>query len=94
MDDKGARLEWKWREYFTRNAVLQGMQDERMGKLKDFQISIGHVGFYESLVLEAGLDDETEEKLRLLIHNHNTFGVEKLLSQLSMDSRIRSIQSP
>ena len=59
--------------------------------LKDFQISIGHVGFYESLVLEAGLDDETEEKLRLLIHNHNTFGVEKLLSQLSMDSRIRSI---
>ena len=39
MDDKGARLEWKWREYFTRNAVLQGMQDERMGKLKDFQIS-------------------------------------------------------
>ena len=32
--------------------------------LKDFQISIGHVGFYESLVLEAGLDDETEEKLR------------------------------
>lgn len=59
--------------------------------LKDFQISIGHVAFYESLVEEAGLDDETEEKLRLLIHNHNPFGVEQLLSGMNIEPRIFSI---
>ncbi len=59
--------------------------------LKDFQISIGHVGFYESLIEEAGLDDETEEKLRVLIHNHNPFGVERLLSDLVIEPKIRSI---
>ncbi len=59
--------------------------------LKDFQISIGHVGFYESLVEEAGLDEETEEKLRILIHNHNPFGVERLLSELDIEPRICSI---
>ena len=59
--------------------------------LKDFQISIGHVAFYESLVEEAGLDDATEEKLRLLIHNHNSFGVEQLLAGTQMDRRILSL---
>lgn len=59
--------------------------------LKDFQISIGHVAFYESLVEEAGLDEETAEKLRLLIHNHNPFGVERLLSDLQIEPGIRTI---
>lgn len=59
--------------------------------LTDFQISIGHAGFYESLVEEAGLDAQTEEKLRILIHNHNPFGVEQLLSGIGMDPRIRTI---
>lgn len=59
--------------------------------LRDFQISIGHVGFYESLVDEAGLDAQTEAKLRLLIHNHNPFGVQQLLSGLQIDLRIREL---
>ena len=59
--------------------------------LKEFQISIGNVGFYESLVEEARIDDQTKEKLRLLIHNHNPFGVEQLLSGFSMDPKIRTI---
>ena len=59
--------------------------------LKDFQISIGHVAFYESLVKEAGLDEMTEEKLRLLIHNHNPFGVEQLLSGMQIEPKIRTI---
>ncbi len=59
--------------------------------LKDFQISIGHVAFYESLVKEAGLDEETEEKLRSLIHNHNPFGVEQLLSGMKIEPRIAKI---
>ena len=59
--------------------------------LKDFQISIGHVGFYESLVGQAGIDGDTEEKLRLLIHNHNSFGVRQLLSGIPIDPKISGI---
>ena len=59
--------------------------------LSDFQISIGHVAFFESLVKEAGIDEETVEHLRILIHNHNTFGVEKLLSSRHIDERIARI---
>ena len=59
--------------------------------LKDFQISVGHAAFYESLVEEAGLDAQTEEKLRLLIHNHNSFGVEQLLSGMRIEPGIRKI---
>ena len=59
--------------------------------LRDFQISIGHVAFFESLVDEAGLGEEIRDRLRLLIRNHNTFGVEKLLGELQIDERIRAI---
>ena len=59
--------------------------------LSDFQISIGHAAFFESLVREAGIDEETVEHLRILIHNHNTFGVEKLLSDKKIDERIARI---
>lgn len=59
--------------------------------LKDFQISVGNVGFFESLVREAGLDEDTEQKLRSLIHNRNTFGVQKLFSEIRIDDRIRDL---
>lgn len=63
----------------------------RSSGLKDFQISIGHVAFYESLVEQAGMDGATQEKLRLLIHNHNPFGVEQLLSGMQIDPKIRAV---
>ncbi len=59
--------------------------------LKDFQISIGHVGFCQSLVEEAGLDEETQEKLKDLIHNRNPFGVKHLLEGMRIDPKIYSI---
>ncbi|MFR8548323.1 MAG: ATP phosphoribosyltransferase regulatory subunit [Lachnospiraceae bacterium] len=48
--------------------------------LKDFQISIGHVGFFHALAAEAGLDEGLTAQLQELIANKNTFGVQKLLS--------------
>ena len=57
--------------------------------LSDFQISVGHAGFFESLVREAGLDEDTEAKLRNLMHNHNTFGIRKLLSDKKIDEGFR-----
>lgn len=47
--------------------------------LGDFQIHIGNVEFFESFIVETGLDKERELKLREFISNRNYFGVEELL---------------
>ena len=47
--------------------------------LTEFQVSIGHVEFFQSLLAEAGVDKATEQELRRLITNKNNFGVETLL---------------
>ena len=49
--------------------------------LKEFQINIGSVDFYESLIEEANLSDENEARLRELISNRNYFAVGELLTQ-------------
>lgn len=48
--------------------------------LKEFQISLGHVGFFHALAREAGLNEQVVDELKELIKNKNTFGVEKLLA--------------
>ena len=48
--------------------------------LTEFQISIGQVDFFKSLIQEAGLSEETTDNLKELISNKNYFGVEELLS--------------
>jgi len=49
--------------------------------LTEFQIHIGSVDFFESLIEETGLSAEDEARLRELISNRNYFGVEELLQQ-------------
>lgn len=49
--------------------------------LEEFQINIGNVDFFESLIGDANLDKEEELRLRELISNRNYFGVEELLEQ-------------
>ena len=48
--------------------------------LREFQISIGHVGFFHALAKEAHLEESLVLELQELITNKNTFGVQKLLS--------------
>ena len=57
--------------------------------LKDFQVELGHVAFYRSLVEEAGFDEETEGELNRLIENKNYFGVEELLKSLDIREDLR-----
>lgn len=57
--------------------------------LKEFQISVGHVQFFECLAKEAGLDAQTCEELKDLIKNKNNFGVEKLLSQQEICPKLK-----
>lgn len=47
--------------------------------LQEFQITIGHVGFFHALAEEAAFDAQTIAELKELIKNKNTFGVEKLI---------------
>lgn len=55
--------------------------------LGDFQISIGHVGFFHALAAEAGLGESVVTELQELITNKNTFGVQKLLSDTDISER-------
>lgn len=52
--------------------------------LTEFQINIGHVGFFESLIEDAKLEEEVEERLRELISNRNYFGADELLSTVEV----------
>ncbi len=47
--------------------------------LKEFQISLGHVGFFRALAEEAGFDEQLTAEIKALITNKNSFGVAKLL---------------
>ncbi len=53
--------------------------------LKDFQISVGHVNFLGGLFEAAGMDEDTEAEVKDLIVNKNFYGVEEMVSSLSLD---------
>jgi ATP phosphoribosyltransferase regulatory subunit len=59
--------------------------------LKEFQVSIGHVDFFESLLKEAGIQGEVEDDLKRLISNKNTFGVEELLKEQNIREDLREL---
>lgn len=59
--------------------------------LKEFQIEVGQVEFYRSLIAEAGLCDETEEELRLMIENKNYFGIEELLNTADISKELKEV---
>lgn len=58
--------------------------------LKDFQISLGQVQFFRSLLLEADLDEKTEDELRFRISNKNIFAVEEILSEADMPESLKT----
>ncbi len=57
--------------------------------LKDFQVQIGQVDYFNGLVEDAGIDEEVQEQLRELIENKNYFGVDELLSSLNIDEKTK-----
>lgn len=50
--------------------------------LKEFQISVGNVDYFQSLIGDANLDEEAEERVVDLISNRNYFGVEDYLDKI------------
>ena len=59
--------------------VIESMQ--AIG-LKEFQLSVGHLGFFQSLIEDAALDEEARERVVELINNRNYFGVEEYLDRI------------
>lgn len=57
--------------------------------LKEFQVELGQVAFYRSLVEEANLDEETEQEINRLTENKNKFGLEELLKNLPMNDGLK-----
>ena len=58
--------------------------------LEEFQISIGQVDYFKSMMKELSLQEEQENELRDYISNRNIFGAETLLSGMEMDESLRT----
>lgn len=56
--------------------------------LREFQVSVGQVDYFKSLLKEAGLSQEDEEELRSLISEKNDFGVEELVQRTQLSSEL------
>lgn len=52
--------------------------------LRDFQLSVGNVDFFQSLIEDAALGEEAEERVRELINNRNYFGLEEFLESIQV----------
>ncbi len=57
--------------------------------LKEFQVELGEVDFYRSLLEEAALEEDAEEELKQLIENKNNFGVEELLKDKALTPELK-----
>ncbi len=61
--------------------------------LQEFQISLGHCGYFDALIAQAGLDGSDAEEIKELITNKNTFGVEQMLSEKPLDDNLKQCLS-
>lgn len=59
--------------------------------LKDFQVSVGQVDYFKSLLEEAGMDEEEQEHLRSLISQKNYFGVEDLVREQKLSPELAKV---
>ncbi len=57
--------------------------------LTEFQVSVGHIAYFKSFLMEAGIQQEDELTLRELISNKNYFGVEEFVAGLDLDEAVR-----
>ena len=58
--------------------------------LKEFQISIGQVEYFKGMCEAAGIDEDTELRLRDFIAEKNIFGVENLLTETEVSENHRN----
>lgn len=59
--------------------------------LTDFQVSVGQVDYYKSVLAHTGMTEEEEEELRELISQKNYFGVEELIKEKKFDRSLANV---
>ncbi|MDO4522624.1 MAG: ATP phosphoribosyltransferase regulatory subunit [Eubacteriales bacterium] len=59
--------------------------------LEEFQISIGQVKYFRSILQEISVDEETEANLKDFISNRNMFGVEQVLRDQKLGDEVRAV---
>ncbi len=59
--------------------------------IKDFQVEIGQVAFFNGLVEQAGLNDEDIEKLRERIDCKDSLGIRELTERLNLSDEIKGL---
>lgn len=59
--------------------------------LKEFQVSVGQVDYFKSLLEESGLNEEEQESLRALISQKNYFGVEDLVKEKKISQELANV---
>lgn len=59
--------------------------------LKEFQLEVGHAGFLQGLIEEAGLEPQEITRLHELIESKNFFGVEELLDSVTISRELKEV---
>lgn len=57
--------------------------------LEEFQISIGQVKYFKSIIKEIDMAEETETQLKDYISNRNIFGAQAMLSSMDIDENVK-----
>ncbi len=58
--------------------------------VKEFQLSVGNVDYFQSLIQDASLSDEEEQQIIGLINNRNYFGLEEYLDSIQVKTSSRN----
>lgn len=59
--------------------------------LTEFQVELGHVGFFNGITAEAGLSKDAIAELKEIIRNKNLFSIEALLTRENIDEKYNDI---
>ncbi len=60
-------------------------------EIEDFQISVGHAGFFDALLDAANMRRKHANKLKSLLENKNFLGVEEFVSKLEIEEDLKNL---
>ena len=91
MTEIGAELICDDSVYADAEVIALLISSLQRAGLKDFQISIGNAEYFKGLCEDAGIDEDTELKLRDFIAGKNYFGAEDLLVDCGISDEKRTL---
>lgn len=71
--------------------IVQAIKSVKECGIEEFQIDLGHVDFFRSIIEEAGLDEITQEQIRLLIEEKNFAELEVVVENKNLSQELKDI---